>query len=106
MSEYNNVIEIIAPCNIQQVRKNYTPYLSKAILQKQKNLQKLYNKAKQTKCNEDWLKYKNTKTSVNKEISQLRKKYITDKLDSSNDRWKTVKDLNNNNAKQNTKKYN
>ena len=98
MSEYNNVIEIIAPCTIKQVHKNYTQYINKVLHQKQKNLKKLYNKAKRTKNNEDWLKYKNTKASINKEISQQKKKYTTDKLDNSNDRWKTVKDLNNTNA--------
>ena len=82
MSEFNNVIEIIAPCTTKQEQKIHAPYID------------IYD----TKCNEDWLKYKNTKARLNKEASQKRKKYIADKLDNSNDRWKALKDLNNANA--------
>ena len=58
MSEFNNIIDIIAPCTIKQVRKNYTPYISKVLRQKQKELKKLHNKAKRTQNSKDWLKYK------------------------------------------------
>ena len=98
MSEFNNVIEIIAPCTIKQERKNYAPYINTTLRNKQRILQRLYNKAKKTKCNEDWLNYKNTKARLNKEVSQQKKKYISNKLNNSNDRWKTLKDLNNTNA--------
>ena len=29
MSEFNNIIDIISPRTIRQVRKNYTPYINK-----------------------------------------------------------------------------
>ena len=98
MSEFNNIIKIIAPCTVKQVRKNYTPYISKVLRQKQKELKKLHNKAKRTQNNEDWLKYKNSKATVNKSLAQHKSKYITNKLDDSNDCWKTIQDLNNKNA--------
>ena len=69
-SEFNNVIEIIAPCTVKQERKNYAPYINTTLRNKQRILQQLYNKARKTKCNEDWLKYKNTKAKLNKEVSQ------------------------------------
>ena len=98
MSEFNNVIEVIAPCTIKQEQKNYAPYISTNLRNKQRILQQLYNKARKTKCNEDWLKYKNTKARLNKEISQQKKKHISNKLNNSNDRWKTLKELNNTNS--------
>ena len=57
----------------------------------------MYNKAKCTKNNEDWLNYKNKKAKINKDAAKQRKKYIANKLNSANDRWKALKDLNNKN---------
>merc|ERR1711867_220293 len=45
----------------------------------------------------DWLSYKNTKATLNKEISQNKTKYINNKLDNSNDRWSAIKKINDNN---------
>ena len=98
MSEFNNIIEIIAPHTVRQVRRNYTPYISKALRQKQNELRKLHIKAKRTQDNADLIKYKNTKAVINKSLSQHKSKYITNKLNSSNDRWKTIQDLNNKNS--------
>ena len=98
MSEFNNIIDIIAPRTIKQVRKNCTPYISKTLRQKQQQLRKLHIKAKRTQDNADWTKYKNTKATVNKLVSQHKIKYISNKLDDSNDRWKTIQDLNNKRA--------
>merc|ERR1711867_204746 len=53
--------------------------------------------AKLSRDDNDWLNYKNTKSIVNKEISQNKTKYINKKLDISNDRWSTIKNINNNN---------
>lgn len=64
MSEFSNIIDIIAPHTIRQVRKNYTPYISKTLRQKQGKLRKLHIKAKRTQDNADWTKYKNTKATV------------------------------------------
>jgi len=90
MSEFNNIIGTIALRKIKQVRKNYTPYISKTLRQKQQELRKLHIKAKITQDNADWTKYKNTKATVNKLVSKHKSKYVTDKLDNSNDRWKTI----------------
>ena len=98
MSEFNNIIDIIAPQTVKQVRKNYTPYISKTLREKQNQLRKLHIKAKKTKDIEDWNKYKNTKATINKLVSQHKTKYITRKLDDSEDWWKTIQDLNNKGA--------
>merc|ERR1712240_255237 len=97
MSEINNTIEIIAPCTVKQEQKIYAPYIDTNLRNKQRILQKLYNKAKSTKNNEDWLNYKDKKARINKDAANQRKKYIANKLNSANDRWKTLKDLNNKN---------
>merc|ERR1712240_219430 len=97
MSEINNTIEIIAPCTVKQEQKIYAPYIDTNLRNKQRILQKLYNKAKCTKNNEDWLNYKNKKAKINKDAAKQRKKYIANKLNSANDRWKALKDLNNKN---------
>ena len=49
MSEFNNIIEIIAPCKSKQEQKNYTPYINKIMRYKQRKLRKLYDKAKRSK---------------------------------------------------------
>merc|ERR1711867_387068 len=53
--------------------------------------------AKLSRDDNDWLNYKNTKSIVNKEISQNKTKFINNKLNNSNDRWSTIKNINNNN---------
>ena len=53
MSEYNNIIDIIAPRTIRQLRKNYTPYLDKTTRQQKQNLQKLHTSAKHTQDKTD-----------------------------------------------------
>ena len=80
MSEFNNIIEIIAPCRIKQEQKNYTPYITKVIRYKQRKLRKLYEIDKRSKNNEDWLKYKNTKAALNKEIAQSKKTHMLTNL--------------------------
>ena len=95
MSEYNNIIDIISPHIIRQVRKNYTPYINKKLRQKKQHLHKLHIRAKHTGDITDWTEYKNTKAIVNKEITQNKTNYINKKLDNSNDRWTTLQDINN-----------
>merc|ERR1712115_389710 len=91
-------IDIISLCTIRLVRKNCTPYINKTLRQQQQHLHKLHQKAKHTRDTTDWTEYKNTKATVNKLVSQNKTKYINNKLDNSNDRWKTIQDLNNKNA--------
>ena len=86
MSEFNNIIEIIAPCKIKQEQKNYTPYINKIMRYKQRKFRKLYDKAKRSNNDEDWLKYKNTKATLNKEIAQSKKIYIANKLNHTKDK--------------------
>ena len=72
MTEYNNIIEIIAPRTIRQVCKNYTPYLNKHLRHKNYQLQKLHRMAKHTDDKNDWLAYKNAKATLNKEITKIK----------------------------------
>ena len=59
------------------------------------NLQKLHIRAKHTGDTTDWTEYKNVKSTINKQITQNKTKYINKKLDNSKHRWKTIQDINN-----------
>ena len=54
MTEYINIIEIIAPRTIRQVRKNYTPYLNKHLRDQKSQVHKLHLMAKHTDDKNDW----------------------------------------------------
>ena len=95
MLEYNNIIELISPCTIRQIRRNYNPYLNKKLIKKKQYLHRLHIRAKHTKDNTDWTEYKNLKATLNKEIHTNKTNYINKRLDDSNDRWSTLQDINN-----------
>ena len=95
MTEYNNIIEIIAPRTIRQVQKNYTPYLNIHLRHQKSQVHKLHRMAKHTDDKNDWLAYKNAKATLNKEITKNKTRYINNKLNNSNNRWNTLKEINN-----------
>merc|ERR1712240_317861 len=95
MREYNNIIEIIAPRTKRQVKKNYTPYLDKETREGKRKLHQMHNKAKQTQDNDHWREYKNYRATLNKKIDKQKQDYIKKKLDNSEDRWKTLNNINN-----------
>ena len=51
--------------------------------------------AKHTDDINDWLAYKNAKATLNKEISKNKTQYINNKLENSNGRWNTLKEIDN-----------
>merc|ERR1712243_128683 len=76
-------------------KKNYTPYLSKETRKGKKKLYQMHNKAKQTQDNDDWREYKNYRAAINKQIDRQKQEYINKKLNNSEDRWKTLNEINN-----------
>ena len=42
----------------------------------------------------DWTNFKNHKTTLDKDITKSQKQYISDKLNNTTDRWKTLKEIN------------
>merc|ERR1712243_427621 len=76
-------------------KKNYTPYLSKETRERKKKLNQMHNKAKQTQQDEDWREYKNYRATINKQIDRQKQEYINKKLNNSEDRWKTLNEINN-----------
>merc|ERR1712240_36348 len=95
MREFNNIIEIIAPRTKRQVKKNYTPYLNKETREAKKKLNEMHNKAKQTQQDDDWREYKNQRAIINKQVDTQKQEYITKRLNNSENRWKTLNDINN-----------
>ena len=57
MTELNNIIDCIAPQHTRQVRKNYLPYMSNELKQRQQTVKNLHTTAKNTPDNNDWLNY-------------------------------------------------
>merc|ERR1711954_230420 len=95
MREFNNIIEIIAPRTKRQTKKNYTPYLNKETREAKKKLNEIHNKAKQTQQDDDWREYKNQRATINKQVDNQKQEYITKRLNNSENRWKTLNDINN-----------
>merc|ERR1712240_116321 len=95
MQEFNNIIDIIAPRTKRQIKKNYTPYLNKDTREAKKQLNEIHNKAKQTQHDDDWREYKNQRATINKKVDKQKQEYITKKLNNSEDRWKTLNEINN-----------
>merc|ERR1712240_568177 len=87
--------DIIGPQTKRQIKKNYTPYLDKETREGKKQLHKMHTKAKQTQENEHWREYKNYRATLNSKIDKQKQNYIKKKLDSSEDRLKTLNDINN-----------
>ena len=63
------------------------------LLQRQADNIQLLKTAERTGQTLDWIEYKNKKTLLDKDISKRQTKYINDRLDNTNDRWKTLKDI-------------
>ena len=97
MTELNNIIDCIAPQNTRQVRKNYLPYMTKELRQRQQTVKNLHTTAKNTNDYNDWLNSKNSNAKLKKDIDSRQKQFITNKLDNRMDMWSTVKDINNTN---------
>ena len=55
----------------------------------------MHARAKQTQDDEHWREYKNHKATLNKKINKQKQEYIKKKLDNSEDRWKTLNEINN-----------
>merc|ERR1712240_202393 len=60
-----------------------------------KKLNQMHNKAKQTQQDDDWREYKNYRATINKQIDRQKQEYINKKLTNSEDRWKTLNEINN-----------
>ena len=50
-----------------------------------------------TDSTSDWTDYRNNKSILDKDIENRQKQYINNKLDHTKDRWKTLRDIKNNN---------
>merc|ERR1712240_244139 len=95
MQEFNNIIDIIAPRTKRQIKKNYTPYLNKDTREAKKKLNEIHNKTKRTQHDDDWREYKNQRATINKKVDKQKQEYITKKLNNSENRWKTLNEINN-----------
>ena len=61
MTEINGIMNIIAPSKITQVRKDYKPYMTDDLQQRQQDNIQLLKTAKMTGRSCDWTEYKNNK---------------------------------------------
>ena len=76
MTELNIIIDCIAPQNVRQVKKNYLPYMTKDLRQRQQTVKNLHTTAKISNDNNDWLNFRNSNAQFKKDIDNRQKQYI------------------------------
>ena len=94
IEELNIILNKLAPPKVIQVRSNDLPYHGKESRELENEADKLLNEAINSKQVEDWRVYKRASNQLNKFIDTSKKAYFTLKLNTGNDIWNLVKNLN------------
>ena len=91
------ILDEMAPMRTIQVRKNYSPWISKETLSMMKERDELQKLASETKSRDYWCKYKQVRNKVNNRLKHEEIKGQRLKLDecgsSSAQTWKNVKSI-------------
>merc|ERR1712030_20240 len=85
------------PPKIVQYRKDYLPYLDSDIRQQQTETQDLLATAINSQDQDDWTAYINKRNTTQKIINKAKKQYTTYRLGQTNNKWRTIKNMNNTN---------
>ena len=92
----SSILDRMAPIKTYQVRKNYCPWLSnetKSLIYDRNLAQR---KATESKCGEDWTRYKALRNRVNSRLKaekySWQQQKLSDGVNSSSMTWKNVKD--------------
>ena len=95
MNKLNNILDLMAPIKIIQVRKKYCPWLSETtkLMIKQRN--EAQKQANETKSRSDWNYFKTLRNKVNNRLKYEKINWQKDKLDEfsedSSQTWKNIK---------------
>ena len=92
--ELNSIYNALAPGKLTQYRTNYIPYYNSEIVEQIRVCNNLLTNAIKSHDQDNWREYRNKKSSVNKEIKQLKSKYLKSKLTEKNNNWKFLKNYN------------
>ena len=88
--ELNSIINSIAPKKFINFKKNHAPFLNQEIKNDIKNNHLLLTKAIESKNQEDWRNFRNSKINTNKKIESAKKKYLNEKLANAKHGWKLL----------------
>ena len=90
-----DILDIMAPVKVIQVRSNYAPWLSDTTKKKIKERNEAQKKASETKLTKDWDKYKKLKNSINNSEKSEKKKWQENKISAfgsdTSSIWKNIK---------------
>ena len=75
------ILDTLAPMKTVQVRTKYAPWLSKHTIELMKERNKLQKIASETKCRDDWLKFKALRNQVNNRLKYEESRWNRTKLE-------------------------
>ena len=91
------ILDTLAPMKTVQVRTKYAPWLSKHTIELMKERNKLQKVASETKCRDDWLKFKAVRNQVNNGLKYEESKWNRNKLEecegNPSKTWRKVKNI-------------
>ena len=96
-NKITEILDVMAPMKTIQVRTNYSPWLSKETLELMKVRDELQKLASETKCREDWKRYKEARNKVNNKLkyeeSNWRRVRLEECGKDSGKTWRNVKGI-------------
>ena len=92
--ELNSIYNALAPGKLVQYRHNYLPYYNNEIKDEIKRCNDILTQAIKKNDPNYWREFRNKKNLLNKEIKNLKSKYLKSKLTQKNNNWKFLKQYN------------
>ena len=96
-NKITEILDVMAPMKTIQVRTNYSPWLSKETLELMKVRDELQKLASETKCREDWNRYKEARNKVNNKLKYEESNWQRVRLEEcgkdSGKTWRNVKGI-------------
>ena len=94
-TKITNILDIMAPVRVIQVRTNYAPWISEKTKARIKERNLAQGKAAETKTEEDWNDYKTLRNAINNTNKEEKKNWIEVKFNAFSNNiitvWKNVK---------------
>ena len=92
--ELNSIYNALAPGKLVQYRHDYLPYYNNEIKDEIKRCNDILTQAIKNNDPNYWREFRNKKNLLNKEIKNLKSKYLKSKLTQKNNNWKFLKQYN------------
>ena len=91
LSEFNNIIDTLAPPKVVQVRRNENNNLSKETMRLMEENKRQFTIAKETGKTEDYIKYRKNRTIIGQKVNEDKRKRLEDNMNDNKECWKTLK---------------